>query len=109
MKTTKKYSAQGQPIVVRGKSICEIQELVDLLVNKYDFSAKRPITEGGHFNDRGGSCPWLFVNVEGRSFRIGRAGICFAKPVFNRWLTVEGFLDILDIVYGSEKIDKTLS
>lgn len=108
MQTTEKYCPQGQPIVVRGKDIYEIQELIELLVNKYDFSSKRPIKEGEASCGKGGCCPWLFVNVEGRSFIRGRAGICFAKPAFNRWLSVEGFLTILDIVYGSEKIDKEL-
>ena len=109
MRTEKEeYRAQGQPIVVRAENSEELHKFIRVLVEKYDFSGKRALTEGGVTSDIGGCCPWIFANVEGRSFRIGRAGICFAKPVFNRWLTIENFLTILNIVYGSDKIDKTL-
>ncbi len=104
----KDYQAQGQPILVRAENNEELHKLINVLVNKYDFSGRRAITEGGIEGDMGGCCPWIFVNVEGRSYRIGKAGICFAKPVLNRWIKPKDFLTILDIVYRSEKIDKEL-
>ena len=105
MRTEKEeYRAQGQPIVVRAENSEELHKFIRVLVEKYDFSGKRPIIENGIEGDMGGCCPWIFANVEGRSFRTGRAGICFAKPVFNRWIKPNDFLTILDIVYGSKKI-----
>ena len=102
------YQAQGQPLVVRAQNKEELHNLIKILVEKYDFSGTRALTEGGVTGDMGGCCPWIFANVEGRSFRTGRAGICFAKPVFNRWIKPNDFMAILDIVYGSERIDKEL-
>ena len=99
------YRPQGQPMVVRAENNEELHNLIKVLVEKYDFSGRSALTEGGVIGDVGGCCPWIFANVEGRSFRIGRAGICFAKPVFNRWIKPNDFLTILDIVYGSKKID----
>ena len=105
---TQEYCAQGQPIVVRANNSEELSELIETLVKEYDFSGRRPIAEKGIVGDKGGCCPWIFANVEGRSYRIGRAGICFAKPVFNRWIKPNDFLTILNIVYGSRKIDSKL-
>ena len=105
MRTGKEeYRAQGQPIVVRAENSEELHKFIRVLVEKYDFSGKRPIIENGIEGDMGGCCPWIFANVEGHSYRAGRAGICFAKPVFNRWIRPKDFLTILDIVYGSKKI-----
>ena len=99
------YTVQGGPLVVRADSAKELKWLIGVLVNRYDFSSHKPISENSNVIPKGGSCPWLFVNVEGRSFVRGKVGISFAKPVFNRWLRVKDFLAILDIVYASDKIN----
>ena len=103
---TPDYKPQGQPIVVRAESDEELQALISILSRDYDFRGNRPIREGGPKGPFGGSCPWIFANVEGRSFWRGKAGICYARPVFNRWIKPEDFLAILKIVYRSKKISE---
>ena len=102
---TPDYAPQGQPIVVRAKDDKELSALIATLRRDYGFRSERPIREGGCKGPQAGSCPWIFANVEGHSYWRGKAGICYARPVFNRWVSPRDFLAILDIVYGSAKIE----
>lgn len=103
---TPAYEPQGQPIVVRAENEDELHAIIAALRRDFGFRCDRPIAEGGIKGPFAGGCPWIFANVEGRSYWVGKAGVCYYRPVFNRWIKPEDFLTILRIVYGSKKIEE---
>lgn len=45
----------------------------------------------------GGGCPWVFVNINKKTYKKGKAGICFGPVFGDHAVTVEEFKTIWEI------------
>lgn len=101
-------SPQGSPIIVKTKDENQLRKLIATLRKDYGYVRKTPekINEGK--KTRRPKALWIYANVEGHFYWRALEGTDYPKPEFNRWMTPRDFFGLLDIVYGSPRIEGRL-